>query len=916
MIKVQIMYKSFFGLSELPFSISPNPKYFYLSSHHKEALSMLRHGIMDSGGFVLFTGEVGTGKTVILRTLLNSMPEDIATAVIYDPALPLLEMLEKICEEFGIQIPDNAGKRTLTDLISDFLKGLHAQGKRAVLLIDEAQLIPDEVVEQVRLLTNIETDNKKILQVILVGQPELQEKFRQSHMRQVAQRITARFHLLPLSLEEVDAYLRYRMQAAGCVQIIFSNPAVSELYRYSHGIPRIINVVADRALLAAYVDRSPKVERRHMQRAAREVLGTKTLPEKIKERLQVLQFSGKMMPLAVTAVILTGIGYFLGTCTGKSLNDFSEREVIQELKADPDVMALAEEVQDLRTRQKNFETVKREQTRFAADILNNSFEESSWKNLVQLWGVTSIPDDAREAWKYLGALGYRCLRGKSSLGDLERYNVPAVVQLMDKKLTPFYAVLLKMNEQYAVILMNGREWIMPREWLEDSFEGDFTLIWPLPDGFSEVDENSSRKAQEQVFNMLRRYDSGDETEFRTWDSDVQNMVSAFQRDSGLPETGVASIETLWALLPYADTDNPLYNQYILPEDLERARRGETASAGEVPDGNSSGEIPGGDETGSDDHGPSPADLALSEILDGTDSGSPEAPGAGADTEAVISRNDGPESRSNPAGRKNDESGAGLSEQEREVLRGDSGPDSSVRKGNASENGTGADLTPASSGEAKPDNAGEKIDREASEPASGTIMAVSPAEVRDRTLNGVNLRTAALNAGPESDSGKKSGKDAAGKTTDRAAGKPAEKTAEKPAGKKNDNAVKSPAGKSAEKPSEKTESKNPEKTSDKKVAKPASSDNMTGAAPAMNASAKDSKPSGNSGNIQKKTLSGQGVLKVNSVFPARSEKSDMGLDMLNILESEASRTGVPLKQERETVHAENAANAANTETGGE
>ena len=136
---------------------------------------MLRHGIVDSGGFVLFTGEVGTGKTVILRTLLNSLPEDIASAVIYDPALPLLEMLEKICEEFGIEIPDNAGKRVLTDLISDFLKGLHAQGKRAVLLIDEAQLIPDDVVEQVRLLTNIETDNKKILQVILVGQPELQE---------------------------------------------------------------------------------------------------------------------------------------------------------------------------------------------------------------------------------------------------------------------------------------------------------------------------------------------------------------------------------------------------------------------------------------------------------------------------------------------------------------------------------------------------------------------------------------------------------------------------------------------------------------------------------------------------------------------------------------------------------------------
>ncbi len=872
MIKVETMYKSFFGLNELPFSISPNPKYFYLSSHHKEALSMLRHGIMDSGGFVLFTGEVGTGKTVILRTLLNSMPEDIATAVIYDPALPLLEMLEKICEEFGIQIPDNAGKRALTDLISDFLKGLHAQGKRAVLLIDEAQLIPDEVVEQVRLLTNIETDNKKILQVILVGQPELQEKFRQSHMRQVAQRITARFHLLPLSLEEVDAYLRYRMQAAGCVQIIFSNAAVSELYRFSHGIPRIINVVADRALLAAFVDRSPKVERRHMQRAAREVLGTKTLPERVKERLQVLQFSGKLLPLAVTAVLMIGTGYFLGTCTGKSLNDFSEREVIQELKTDPDVMALAEELQELRTRQKNFETVKREQTRFAADILNNSFEESSWKNLVQLWGVTSIPDDAREAWKYLGALGYRCLRGKSSLSDLERYNVPAVVQLMDKKLTPFYAVLLKMNEQYAVILMNGREWIMPREWLEDSFEGDFTLIWPLPDGFAEVDENSSHKAQEQVFNMLRRYDSGDETEFRTWDSDVQNMVSAFQRDSGLPETGVASIETLWALLPYADTDNPLYNQYILPEDLERARRGEPVSAGEVPEASRSGEMTDDDNTGNPGHEPSPADLALSEILEGSDFSTSGGEGAGADSEADLS----PKTIKEP----HNNSGPGGAEQPRNVSDSVSGSEAPEAVKSGHHDGSEQQLSPEKNPE--PDAGKDKSSQKVPEPVSGTVMAANPAEVRDRTLNGVNLRTEALTAKPEADSAKKSGKtSSAGKTS----GKAPEKPAEKPHGKSA--AANRAADKKNDRPADKNNEKVPEKPAE-----------TTGGAPAMNA------PAANTQKSQQKVLSSPGVPGGEALPPAFRGEADMGLDMLNILESEASRSGVPLSTDQETVNAEN------------
>ena len=763
-----------------------------------------------------------------------------------------------------------------------------------MLLIDEAQLIPDDVVEQVRLLTNIETDNKKILQVILVGQPELQEKFRKSHMRQVAQRITARFHLLPLSQEETDAYLRYRMQAAGCVQIIFTNAAVFELYRCSRGIPRIINVVADRALLAAFVDRSSKVERRHMKRAIREVLGTRTPWEAIRDRFKALEFAGKLAPLAVMTVVLAGAGYFLGTLSGKSPEEFSEQETVAELRSDSDVKALQAELQDLRRKQKTLEAEKREQTRFAADILNNSFEESSWKNLVQLWGVTSVPDDLREAWKYLAALGYRCLKGKSALSDLERYNVPAVVQLMDKKLTPFYAVLLRMNEQYAVILMNGREWIMPREWLEDSFEGDFTIIWPLPDGFTEVDENSSPKAQELVFDMLRRYDSGSEDPFVSWDADVENMVSAFQRDNGLPETGTADIETLWALLPYADTMNPLYNQYILPEDLERAssRIEQRASENAADSENAAGTEESSPDT------PSPADLMLEELLNETDG------------------NVGGEAEDNTAAKPETEK-ADIAKPEGKTVGSEgkvSGePESAANEpdiiSQKPENTAKPEALTPENHDAKPENAPAVPAQDASAPSekeapsSGVIKAAAPEEVRDRTLNGVNLRTEALSRAKEEaaakTSGKKPGKQESGKT-----GKTDNVTAGNKSGQ---DAGKKDAGKEAGKNAGKEAGKTPVKNTDKKTPEEKSSLNQEkgkpapfspekapvsadagSAAPAMKNAVPGDKSAEKSGSDNAAASAPE--TSGNTSAPAREADSGMGLDRLHVLENEVGSPG--------------------------
>lgn len=561
------MYKSFYGLSESPFSISPNPKFFYLSTHHREALSMLKHGIAESGGFVLFTGEVGTGKTVILRTLIREMPNNIDKAVIFDPDLSLIEMLETICHEFCIEFEPDSSKRVLVEKISSFLTNNYQKGRRAILMIDEAQHLSDEVIEQVRLLTNIETDNQKLLQVILIGQPELQDKLRQQHMRQIAQRITSRFHLLPLSLNELDSYIRFRMQSAGCVQVVFSAGAVSELYRASNGIPRVINVMADRALLAAFIDKSHIVEAKHMRKAVHDVLGTNDLLTTITQVIKKGPSLGTLIKVSLLCFLMLGMGYLFTTIyfTFISKNESNRSEVIARLRSEPNIKALQEELKGLTDSRTGIEQIKREQSRYSAGVSNNQFEEDSWKSLMRVWGFTTSADnvDIEKDCTTIKSKGFRCLHEKASLDDIQRYNVPVELQLMDKKLTPFYAVLIKLNEKYAVLLMDGREWTVRRDWLESSMEGDFRLIWPLPLGVENINSSSKSEVLLALAKILNNYDGDSSYVFKGWNSALTNKIKGFKKAAGLGTDTNVGVDTMWALLPYTETEHPLYADTIL-----------------------------------------------------------------------------------------------------------------------------------------------------------------------------------------------------------------------------------------------------------------------------------------------------------------------------------------------------------------
>lgn len=562
------MYKEFFGLSEAPFSISPNPKFFYLSRHHREALASLKHGTRESGGFVLFTGEVGTGKTVIVRTLIQSLPPEIRYAAIYNPDLSVNEMLEAICQGFGLQLAKGASKRELLEQINNFLLSCAHNNQRTVLLIDEAQHLSDEVLEQVRLLTNYETNNTKLLQVVLVGQPELAQKLKQQHLRQLAQRITARFHLLPLTVMEVDSYVRFRLQSAGCLQVIFTNGAVAKLYSYSKGIPRIINVIADRALLAAFVDRSHTVEAKHVKQAAQEVLGLESLSTVTKKKLSsllLLSSLGKYVALGVSGLVLgVGLGWVCNTMDDESLRT----KVVKLLKQDSELVAAKNEYLDsLNPAEKNV-VLKREQARYEADVLNSTLEESAWSNLVREWGFvdnsTAQGGSIEESCRMLARNGYRCLAARGSLAELERYNVPVVIQLMDSNLTPFYAVLTGLSKTYAVLVLNGREWVVERAWVESSMEGDYRLLWPLPGGEEMVKSTSNKESQTLLSQMLAGYFMDSSLSFNGWNSAIAQKVREVQANNGLMVDGIAGVDTLWVLLPFADTGHGIKRDNIKP----------------------------------------------------------------------------------------------------------------------------------------------------------------------------------------------------------------------------------------------------------------------------------------------------------------------------------------------------------------
>ncbi len=297
------MYLNYFGLSDNPFSIAPNPAYLYMSPRHKEALAHLTFGLRESGGFVMLTGEVGTGKTTVSRKLLEQLPDTTQVAMILNPTLSALELLATVCDELGVGYEsENLSLKYLTDKILDKLMENHQQGLNTVLIIDEAQHLLPDVLEQLRLLTNLETNREKLLKVVLIGQPELQQLLKRNELRQLSQRITARYHLLPLSKPEVKAYVAHRLSVAGGASEVFQPAALNAIYKVTAGIPRVINLLCDRAMSLAYAQQKPSVNRHLFYAAAGQILGDDVLSQR----------RDSHWPLVFTLLFVVGLAAGIG----------------------------------------------------------------------------------------------------------------------------------------------------------------------------------------------------------------------------------------------------------------------------------------------------------------------------------------------------------------------------------------------------------------------------------------------------------------------------------------------------------------------------------------------------------------------------------------------------------------------------
>lgn len=265
------MYTAYFGLRENPFSIAPDPRYLYMSARHREALAHLQYGVQSDGAFVLLTGEVGAGKTTLCRQLISQLPDDVDVAFVLNPNVTVIELLETICDELQLPYLPAASNKQLVDLLNSRLLENHARGRKTVLIIDEAQNLGVDVLEQLRLLTNLETEQRKLLQIVLLGQPELRSLLARPVLRQMAQRITARYHLDSLDSGEVLSYIRHRLEVAGCTRQLFPESLERRLFKLTDGVPRLINLLCDRALLGAYTLERTQVDAQLLRQAAAEV---------------------------------------------------------------------------------------------------------------------------------------------------------------------------------------------------------------------------------------------------------------------------------------------------------------------------------------------------------------------------------------------------------------------------------------------------------------------------------------------------------------------------------------------------------------------------------------------------------------------------------------------------------------------
>lgn len=531
------MYQSYFGLAEAPFSIAPDPRYLYMSQRHQEALAHLLYGVNGGGGFVLLTGEVGAGKTTICRCLLEQIPESCDVAYIFNPKLTVTELLSTICAEFGIACPPgntgvNASVKVYVDCINAYLLDAHARGRHTVLIIDEAQNLSADVLEQLRLLTNLETSQRKLLQIILLGQPELAEMLARPELRQLSQRIIARYHLDPLDRQEVAAYVQHRLGISGTQRQLFPAALMGSLYRLSGGIPRIINVLCDRALLGTYAQSKERVDRATLKQAAREVFGNLASP------------SRNMMRLLLAGLLLAGTVLAVALYQPVAQRMAQKKAAVQAEAAKPLASPTALE--------------------WPTNYPPSRSREMAYAALFKAWGAgyQGIGYGGGDECRQAEAIGLRCLAARGGLGELRQLNLPAVLLMQDNRGQKFSATLTRLDKQSATLAIGGETRAVTLGTLAEQWSGHYTLLWRKPPVASKKIRPGARGPDvEWLGRQLAQLDgkAAETAGNQVFDEAMMRQVKQFQLAQGLIPDGTVGPQTMMLLSVAADATSPKLN---------------------------------------------------------------------------------------------------------------------------------------------------------------------------------------------------------------------------------------------------------------------------------------------------------------------------------------------------------------------
>ena len=523
------MYTHYFQLKQSPFSIAPDPRYLFMSERHREALAHLLYGVGSGGGFVLLTGEIGAGKTTVCRCFMEQIPENCQLAYIFNPKLSVEELLLSICEEFRIAVaPGVASVKGYVDAINAHLLASHAQGKNNVLIIDEAQNLSAAVLEQLRLLTNLETSERKLLQIILIGQPELRAMLARPELEQLAQRVIARYHLGSLSEPETASYIHHRLAVAGSTaRAPFGPRLMAQIHKLSHGVPRRINLLCDRALLGAYVENQPQVTRQILRRAAAEVFAE----------------AGSAAPAAGSGLRWPQLAG--GVLAGALVTAALAWHLMPRNQAVTPVAAVSKPV-----------AAPAATAPVPVPVIAAPDRDGVLRQLAALWGEHLPGGDACQA---ASRAGLRCLQSRGGVAELRVLDRPAMLILRGKDGAGEQLALLSgVQGESASVRIDGKPVSMTVAELAQRGDGDFVTFWRAPRNWRDEVPLGARGPDVDwlATRLAQLHGMPAPSANMPLDTDLQRLLREFQLSQNLKADGLAGPKTFMRLMQLGDNTEP------------------------------------------------------------------------------------------------------------------------------------------------------------------------------------------------------------------------------------------------------------------------------------------------------------------------------------------------------------------------